>query len=189
MLRCITLFYTFFKIGLFSFGGGYAMFTMIAQEIGKLHIISQNELSNIVALTQMVPGPVAVDAAAYVGYKSLGFFGAFFSVLGVSLPCFVIVLIVSSFFNKFKTNNIVQAVLNGIRPATIGMIATAVIIFAKSSIYNPTFFGLKMFSHPLQFISLPALFIFALTIIGTVKFKLGPTTLTFIAGILGAFIM
>ena len=189
MLRSITLFYTFFKIGLFSFGGGYAMFTMISQEIGRLHIISQSELSNIAALTQMVPGPLAVNAATYVGFKSSGFLGAIFAVLGVSLPCFIIVLIVSSFYEKFKSNKIVQAVLDGIRPATIGMIATAVIIFAKSSIYNPKLFGSEMFKHPLHFISLPALLIFVLTIIGTKKFKLGPITLTFIAGILGAFIM
>lgn len=189
ILRYLQLFYVFFKVGLFSFGGGYVMLPMIYKEIGTFNLMSAREFSDVVALSQMTPGPIAVNAATYVGYKTAGFLGAIFATLGVSLPCMIIVLIVSAFFYKFKSSKVVQAVLSGIRPATVGMIASAVIFFSQNSIFTANIFSSELFRNPLKVISIPALIIFGLTIFCTKKLKMGPITLTLLAGIVGAFIL
>lgn len=188
MLKGIKLLLIFFKIGLFSFGGGYAMLPMIYQDIQAFGLMSANEFSNVVALSQMTPGPIAVNGATYVGYKYAGIAGSTFATIGVSLPSFIIILTIAGFMAKFKNNKSVQSVLSGIRPATVGMIASAVIFFSKSSIFNEGFFSIAMLKNPVKFINLPAIFIFILTIVLTKKYKVGPITLTILAGILGAFI-
>lgn len=188
MILYFQLFYIFFKIGVFSFGGGYVMLPLIYQEIQHFGIMSAHEFSNVVALSQMTPGPIAVNAATYVGYKSAGFWGAVFATIGVSLPSFILILIIAAFILKFKTNPVVQAILGGIRPATVGMIAAAVIFFFKSSIINEAFFSAKLFTAPLHTVNLPALLLFGLTILATQRFKVGPITATIAAGVIGVFI-
>lgn len=183
-----TLFSIFFKIGIFSFGGGYAMLPLIYQEIKTLGLISTKEFSDIVALSQMTPGPIAVNAATYIGYKSAAFWGATFATLGVTLPSFIIILIIDAAFTKFQANKIVKAIIAGIRPATVGMIASAVIFFAETSIFKGELSGIDL-KEPLKLVNLSALGIFILTIIGSKKFKLGPITLTILAGILGGLIL
>jgi chromate transporter len=189
MLMYLKLFYIFFKVGIFAFGGGYVILPMIYQELQNFGIMSAREFSDIVALSQMTPGPISINAATYVGFKSAGLLGAIFATLGVTAPAFIIMLTIIALLNKFKSSKVVQAVLSGIRPATVGMIATAVIFFAKNSIVSEDFFSLKVFSNPLKFISIPALIIFVMTIVCTKKFKMGPILLTVLAGIVGAFIL
>ena len=183
-----TLFFVFFRIGFFSFGGGYAMLPLIYKDIQSFGLIPAQEFSDIVALSQMTPGPIAVNAATYVGYKSATFLGASFATLGVILPSFIIILFIDSFFTKFKNNNLVKGIISGIRPATVGMIASAVIVFAETSIFKGKLIGFN-FQKPLELLNLPALGIFVLTIIGAKKFKLGPITLTILAGIIGGLLL
>lgn len=187
-MKLITLFAVFFKIGLFSFGGGYAMLPMIYQDIGKFGFMPARQFSDIVALSQMTPGPIAVNAATYVGYKYAGFWGAVSATIGVCMPSFILVLIIAAFFYKFKESKVVKAVLSGIRPATVGMIASAVLFFAQTSLYNSELLG-EIFKKPLQVISLPAIGICALTVFLNSKFKVDPILLTVLAGVLGAFIL
>lgn len=189
MILYIKLFYVFFKVGFFSFGGGYAMLPMMYQEIQAFDLMPAREFSDIVALSQMTPGPIAVNAATYVGYKSSGFLGAVFATIGVSLPSFIIILIIAAFINKFKSSSVIQAVLSGIRPATVGLMASAVVFFSKTSLFNKGFFSVKMFQNPLSYISITSLIIFVFTIIGAIKYKIGPITLTILAGIIGAIIL
>lgn len=183
------LFYIFFYIGLFSFGGGYAMLPLIYQAIQNFHIMSAHEFSNVVALSQMTPGPIAVNAATYVGFKSAGFWGAAFATLGVSLPSFLLILTIAAFFNKFKTSPVIQAVLTGIRPATVGMIATAVLFFWNTAIFREGFFSMNMVHNPLHYLNIPGLIIFGLTIAGAKYGRMGPITLTIIGGVLGAILL
>lgn len=182
------LFLIFFRIGIFSFGGGYAMLPLIYKDIQTFGLIPAQEFSDIVALSQMTPGPVAVNAATYVGYKSAAFLGATFATLGVILPSLIIILIIDSFFTKFKNNNLVKGIISGIRPATVGMIASAVIVFAETSIFKGDISGFN-FQKPLALLNLPPLGITILTIIGAKKFRLGPVTLTILAGIIGGFLL
>ncbi|HYH05355.1 MAG TPA: chromate transporter [Bacillota bacterium] len=188
MVLWFKLFYVFFKVGLFSFGGGYAMLPMIYQDIQTFGLMEAREFSNVVALSQVTPGPIAVNAATYVGFRSAGWGGAIFATLGVCLPSIIIILIIAVFMVKFKNSPVVQAVLQGIRPATVGMLAAAVIFFAKTSLVSAGFFSLKMMQNPLEFISLPALVIFFLTIWASKKGKVGPIPLTLLAGVAGIWL-
>ncbi len=182
------LFLVFFRIGLFSFGGGYVMLPLIYKEIQTLSLIPVQEFSDIVAISQMTPGPIAVNAATYIGYKSAAFSGAAFATLGVTVPSFIIILSIDSFFTKFKENKTVKAIISGIRPATVGMIASAVIFFAETSIFKGEFSAIG-WREPLKSVNLSAFIIFILTIIGAKKFKIGPITLTILAGIIGGLIL
>jgi chromate transporter len=129
----LKLFFIFFKVGLFGFGGGYAILPMIYQEIQTFGIMSADDFSNLVAISQVTPGPIAINAATYVGYKAAGVTGAAVATLSVSLPSFILIMIVVSFLNKFKTNPTIQNILKGIRPATIGLIASAFVFLAQAA--------------------------------------------------------
>ncbi len=194
MLILAKLFYIFLKVGLFAFGGGYVILPLIYQEIRKFGLMTPAEFSDIVALSQMTPGPISVNAATYVGFKSAGLAGAVVATIGVVLPCMIITLLIIAFLVKFKSSPAIKSILVGIRPATVGLIAAAVIFFSESSIFSEGFFSTgKVFStgvlaDPLKYISLPAIAIFLLTIICSVKFKLGPILLTALAGIAGLLI-
>ena len=184
-----TLFWIFFKIGIFSFGGGYAMLPLIFKEIQVLGLMPVKEFSDIVALSQMTPGPIAVNAATYIGYKSALFWGATVATVGVTLPSFLIILVIDSVFTKFKESMVVKAILSGIRPATVGMIASAVIFFMKTSILKGGLSVTELLKEPWQALDPAPLAIFTLTIIGATRFKLGPITLTILAGILGGLFL
>lgn len=189
MVECLKLFYIFFKIGLSSFGGGYAMLSPIFLEMEKLKVMPAKEFSDLVALSQMTPGPIAVNAATYVGFKAAGFWGSVIATIGVSLPSFILILVISAFFYKFNNSPVIHAVLSGIRPATVGMIASAVVFMSKTSVFNENISINGIYSNPLGCISIPAIIIFTLTIIGSKKFKIGPIILTILAGVLGIFIL
>jgi len=184
MMECLKLFISFFKIGLFSFGGGYAMLPIIYQEIDAFGL-TMKEFSDVVAISQMTPGPIAVNAATYVGYKAAGFLGSAFATFGVSLQSFILISIIVLAFDKFKTNRIVQSALEGIRPATVGMIASAIVFFANTSILDLSLLQEGVW----KIFNLPSIAVFLLTILGAKKLKLGPIALTLIGGILGAILL
>jgi chromate transporter len=181
------LFFVFFKVGLFSFGGGYVMLPMIYQDIQTFSLMPAQEFSNVVALSQMTPGPIAVNAATYVGYRAGGLGGAIWATLGVSLPSLLIIMLIVALLDKFKHSLAVQAVLQGIRPATVGLLGSAVVFFAATSLVNGAFPGIELRELESYF-NFPALVIFGLTLIAAKKTKLGPIALTILAGIAGALI-
>jgi chromate transporter len=187
MWQCFKLFYVFFKVGLFSFGGGYVMLPVIYQDIQTFSLMPAREFSNVVALSQVTPGPIAINAATYVGYQSAGWGGALFATLGVSLPSLMIVLIIAALMDKFKSSPTVQAVLQGIRPATVGMLGAAVIFFATTSLVNGKLAGFTL-NQLRSYLNLPELAIFGLTLLAAQKTKLGPIPLTILAGVVGAVI-
>ena len=102
----LTLFTMFFKIGIFSFGGGLAMLPLIFQTVEKSGFMTADVLADLVPLSQVTPGPVAVNAATYVGFDAGGVLGAMCSTIGVALPSFILIISVSSFLNKFHESRI-----------------------------------------------------------------------------------
>ncbi len=173
----IQLLFVFFRIGLFSFGGGYAMLPLIYQGANDLTGMTSEEFSRLVAISQVTPGPVAVNAATYVGYEIAGVAGATAATIGIILPSVILVLIVSLFLVKFKESTGLKAVLSGIRPATIGMLGSTVVFLAQGSLFT----GFHLNLMPICFF-LVVLFI-------AWRFKSDPIALTIIAGIAGAFII
>lgn len=133
----IELFFTFFVIGMFTIGGGYAMLSLIQNEVVAVHgWIDDTTFTDIVAISQMTPGPIGINSATYIGYEVLAGAGAseVLSVLGsftatfaVVLPSFIIVLLLAKVYNRWKEHPIFKGVLTGLRPAVLGLIGTAAI--------------------------------------------------------------
>ena len=123
----LQLFWTFFKIGAFTFGGGYAMLPLIQAEVAAHGWMDAEELINFVAVSESTPGPFAVNISTFVGLRLVGIPGAICATLGVALPSFVIILIVAKCFRRFKNSRIVQGCMSGLRPAVVGLIATALL--------------------------------------------------------------
>lgn len=130
--KIMTLFLTFLKIGAFTFGGGYAMIPMIQREVvDKKKWLSAEDILDIVAIAETTPGPIAINAATFVGYKTAGFFGALAATLGVVIPSFVIISVIAMIFGRFKDNRIVQNAFWGIRIGVLALIVKALINMIK----------------------------------------------------------
>ncbi|MBR5152295.1 MAG: chromate transporter [Clostridia bacterium] len=134
----LLLFFTFFKIGAFTFGGGYAMLPLIQEEVLANGWVSMEELINFVAIAESTPGPFAVNIATYVGTELAGIPGGICATLGVVLPSFLIILLVAGMFEKFKANKIVAGCMSGLKPAAIGLIASAVLTIGKTVFFPET---------------------------------------------------
>lgn len=126
----LKLFFTFFKLGLVSFGGGYAMIPLIEYEIQSHEWLTIYELTDIIAIAGVSPGPIATNVAVIIGYKLAGVTGAVISLLAVSTPSFIIVILIALFFMKIQQHTITQSVFYGLRPVITGLIANAGIKFA-----------------------------------------------------------
>lgn len=188
----IQLITTFFKIGLFSFGGGYAMIPLMAKEIEGHAWLTAQEFADIIAIAEMTPGPIAVNSATFTGYQTVGIIGGLAATFGVALPSFIIATIVSHFFIQFQHHPLVQNAFYGIRPVVTGLIAAAAVAIAQTSIFTgaltPQLF-IGIFAHPLQYIDVKSLFIFAGSLATLIWWKkLHPILLLAIAGLVGAII-
>ncbi len=145
----IQLYLTFFKIGIFSFGGGYAMIPFMEKEVVRNHMwLTLSQMVDAIAISQMAPGAIAINLATFVGYKTAGFWGAAGATLGVITPSFIIVLLIARFYDK------VQRGLRGVRPMVVALIGSAGFFIAQSSFIDIktvvlgvfSFFALKYFN-------------------------------------------
>jgi len=127
-------FKTFFKIGLFTIGGGYAMIPLIETEVTERHKwISKEELLDLIAIAQSCPGVFAANISIFIGYRKGKVPGAILTCLGTCLPSFLIILLIAMFFRHFKDNAVVASIFAGIRPAVVALIAAPVFSMAKSA--------------------------------------------------------
>ena len=165
------------------------MLPLIYQAIQDFGIMTAAEFSRLVALSQVTPGPIAANAATYVGYQYAGFGGAIIATISVALPSFIMVLTAMHFINKFKESETLYAVLDGIRPATVGLIASAVIFLAEVSIFNGPLIPVELINNISDYVNLVPLLFFIVTIILAGRFKVGFIKLTLFAGLAGAFII
>lgn len=175
----VRLFCEFFKIGLFTFGGGYAMLPLIGDAVVENGWLTKEKLIDFIAVSESTPGPFAINISTYVGTQTAGLSGAFFATLGVVLPSFVTILLVAKFFEKFKSAPIVQGCLSGLKPAVIGLISAAVVSVA-SEVFFPG--GI---SFDRQFFVSAA--IFALVLVPVIK-GVHPIAVICISGVLGVAI-
>ena len=123
----IELFYTFFLIGAFTFGGGYAMLPLIQQRVLEKGWLEESQIIDFIAVSESTPGPFAINIATYVGTETGGVFGAVCATLGVVLPSFIIILIVARCYEKFRSSRTVAGAMTGLRPVVIGLIGSAVL--------------------------------------------------------------
>lgn len=186
----LNLYATFFIVGLFGFGGGYAMLPLIFEKVQEFGQMSPQEFSTLVALSQVTPGPVAVNAATYVGYNYAGLPGAVSATLGVATPCFLLVLLVMAFMDKYYSNKGLQGVMDGIKPATVGLIAAAAVFIGQTTMVNGSALKLNSFSIDMltEYLNVLPFIIFMGTIILIAKFKISPIKITLIMGVIGAIV-
>ena len=150
LLKCLELFFTFFKIGLFTFGGGYAMLPLIQEAVLDKSWATEAELVNFIAVSESTPGPFAVNMSTYIVTEQAGFFGALFATLGVVLPSFIIILIVAKCYEKFQSSKIVKGCMSGLKPCVVGLIGAAVINIAitvlfPSKVFLAAFSGINLY--------------------------------------------
>ena len=180
----LQLFYTFFKIGLFGFGGGYAMVSMIQGEVVTRHEwLSSNEFTDIIAISQMTPGPIGINSATYVGYSAVvnagyshavGILGSTIATVSVVLPSFILMVLISKFFLKYQKHPIIASVFEGLRPGVVGLLAAAALV-----LMNGENFG----TYNWQILT--SIILFAGTFIASYRYKVNPILLIVICGIIG----
>ena len=136
MTSLLLLFWTFFKIGLFTFGGGYAMIPMIVEETKQFGILSESDIIDFIAISESTPGPFAINIATFIGYSQNGILGAIFTTLGVVLPSFIIILLLANIIEKVKDNRYFKSVIKTVMPLVIGLILSTIIDISSTSLFN-----------------------------------------------------
>ena len=128
----LKLFWSFFKIGVFTFGGGYAMIPLIRREVTDRHRwIADEEFVDLLTLAQSSPGPISLNTSVFVGYKMCGYTGAVVALLGIVVPAFTVILLVALFFSDIRRNPVVDAAFRGMRPAVVALIVVPVLALAR----------------------------------------------------------
>lgn len=175
------LFITFFRIGAFTVGGGYAMLPLIQREVESKGWIAGELVVNFVAIAESTPGPFAINMATYVGTEMYGWIGAFVATLGVVLPSFIIILIVAKCYEKFQASRTVKGIMSGLKPAVVGLIGMAVISIGKT-VFFPAGLTLGVLSTASFY---AAVVIFAIMAYLSFKKNLHPIKLICIAAVAG----
>ena len=150
----LELFLTFFMIGAFTFGGGYAMLPLMQEQVVAHwgEIISAEKIVDFIAVSESTPGPFAINMATYVGSEVGGIFGSFCATMGVVLPSFVVILIVAKCYDKFRSSSVVKGCMTGLKPAVVGLIGGAILSVALG-VFFPVGLSLAPFSTPAFYLS------------------------------------
>lgn len=190
------LFWVFFIIGLFTFGGGYAMLSLIQTQVVTAHSwLTESAFTDIVAISQMTPGPVGINCATYVGYEVVhssgaghlvAILGSFTATFAVILPSFIIVLTIVRFYTKFQHNKIFEGVMSWLRPAVVGLIGAAAIIL----MFSVDWAGAKPVISIVEenFSDWISWVLFAAATVASLFFKVGPIPIILAGGALGLLI-
>lgn len=182
MTVLLQLLVSFFQVGLFSFGGGYAAMPLIQNQIVTLHEwLSMSEFTDLITISQMTPGPIAINSATFVGIKIAGIPGALVATLGCVLPSCIIVMILAKLYLKYRNLDVLQKVLKRLRPAVIAMIASAGV-----SILVTAFFGES--AVVLSHISWLMVAIFIICYVLLAKVRMNPIVVMVLAGVLNTIL-
>jgi chromate transporter len=166
------LFYVFAKIGIFNFGGGYAILPLIEKEIIRNNgWMYPRDFVDIVALSQMTPGPISINSATFVGYRVAGFWGAVAGTIGIMIPAYFLVIFAARSISKYRDSRAMNSAFCGLRPAVIGLIGAAIISVSREA-----------------FVDIKSVIVAAVVAVMVFKTKLSPIAILVIAGILGGII-
>ena len=187
----LQLFITFLQIGLFGFGGGYGMLSLIQGEVvHHWHWMSTAEFTDIVAISQMTPGPIGINSATYCGYtaihnagmsEGMAILGSATATFALVLPSFILMILISRLFMKYMHTQAVQAVFAGLRPAVVGLLAAATLLLCTAENFSTP--G----ENPWQFWI--SIFLFVATFVGTKVFKVNPIKMILMAGFAGLLLL
>lgn len=187
----LQLFITFFQIGLFGFGGGYGMLSLIQGEVvHHWHWMSTAEFTDIVAISQMTPGPIGINSATYCGYtavhnagmsEGMAMLGSATATFALVLPSLILMLLIAKLFIKYMHTPLVQSVFAGLRPAVVGLLAAATLLLC-----TPENFSTPK-ENAWQF--WVSIFLFVATFVGTKVFKINPIKMILMAGFAGLLLL
>ncbi len=187
----LQLFYTFFIIGLFGFGGGYGMLSLIQTEtVIRHHWLSSADFTNIVAISQMTPGPVGINTATYCGYvavhnaghnMALAVCGSAIATFALVLPSLILMILISKMFMKYMKTRAVTSVFDGLRPAVVGLLAAATLLLCNADNFSAPDVNMWQFCI--------SLFLFAATFVGTMWLNVNPIKMICYAAIAGLVLL
>ena len=187
----LYLFITFFKIGLFGFGGGYGMLSLIQHEtVERWHWLTPAQFTDIVAISQMTPGPIGINSATYAGYQALAnegvsttmaILGSAMATFALVLPSFILMILISRAFMKYMKTQGVQSVFMGLRPAVVGLLAAATLLLCTRDNFSAPSENAWQFGV--------SVFLFVATFIGTLVFKVNPIRMIVMAGFAGLLLL
>ena len=177
----LELFWGFLKIGLFSFGGGYAAMPLIQEQVVSMHNwLSMAEFTDLITTSQMTPGPIAINSATFVGIKIAGIPGALVSTAGCILPSCIIVLMIAKLYMKYRGMHMLQGILNYLRPAVVAMIASAGISVLITALWGSA----ELISLAGTNWILAAIFVLCVVLLR--KFRMNPILVMVLAGVVKA---
>ena len=187
----LQLFVTFFQIGLFGFGGGYGMLSLIQTEtVARHHWLTSAEFTNIVAISQMTPGPIGINSATYCGYTAIhnagygmpmAMLGSATATFSLVLPSFILMILISKMFMKYMRTDVVQNVFEGLRPAVVGLLAAATLMLCNGENFN------SPIVNPWHFYI--SLALFAATFVGTMWLRINPIRMICFAAFAGLILL
>lgn len=187
----LQLFITFFFIGLFGFGGGYGMVSLIQGEVvHHWHWMTTSEFTDIVAISQMTPGPIGINSATYCGYtavhnagmgNAMAILGSITATFALVLPSLILMILISRMFMKYMNTSVVQSVFMGLRPAVVGLLGAATLLLMTSDNFSTPS------QNPWQFWISTALF--AATFVGTMYFKINPIRMILYCALAGLLLL
>ena len=179
----LTLYYEFFKIGLFAVGGGLATLPFLYDLADKYTWFDSSVLPNMIAISESTPGPIGINMATYAGHSISGVLGGIIATLGLITPSIIIIMLVANFLNKFKENFYVQSAFYGLRPSVAALIALAAFEVLKVSIFT---FDKFIASHNIiNLIDIRSTILFAIFMLATNRFKIHPIFYIAIGAVLG----
>lgn len=191
MIIFLQLFYTFFIIGLFGFGGGYGMLSLIQTEtVMHHHWLSSAEFTNIVAISQMTPGPIGINSATYCGYtavhniglsNTMAIFGSITATFALVLPSLILMLLISKMFLKYMKTPAVQSIFMGLRPVVVGLLAAATLLLCNAENFSLPSINVWQFSISIG--------LFIATFIGTMWLKINPIRMICYAAVAGMLLL
>ncbi len=187
----LYLFVTFFKIGLFGFGGGYGMLSLIQHEtVERWHWLSSSEFTDIVAISQMTPGPIGINSATYAGYTAvinagystpMAILGSATATFALVLPSLILMILISKLFIKYMKTQAVQSVFTGLRPAVVGLLAAATLLLCTKDNFSSPQENVWQFTI--------SVILFAVTFVGTLIFKINPIKMIVMSGFAGLLLL
>lgn len=185
------LFITFFEIGLFGFGGGYGMLSLIQNEtVEHWHWMTASQFTDIVAISQMTPGPIGINSATYSGYQAvinagysmpMGILGSATATFALVLPSLILMILISKMFIKYMHTQTVQSVFDGLRPAVVGLLTAATLLLCtKDNFSTPNENAWQFWISVLLFVA---------TFVGTMFFKVNPIKMIIMSGFAGLLLL
>lgn len=183
MMIYLKLFAVFFRIGLFSVGGGLATLPFLQEIVHKYGWITSEELYNMIAISESTPGPIGINTATFVGYNTAGVLGGLIATLGIVTPSIIIIVIIAHYFAKFSEKKIVKSSFYGIRPAVAGLIGAAGFEVAKIALFNLGKFNLT--NSLIDMFDIKGILLFGVIFYLIRKFNKHPISYILLAAVIG----